>query len=58
MNIKIDPNRFLSGELSCELMIRGVVTSGAVAEKRLRLRNLMRSEQDDDFDCKLDPTAE
>lgn len=58
MDVKIDPYRLLSDELSYELMIRGIVTSGTVAEKRLRLRNRMRSEQDDDFDCPLDPTAE
>lgn len=62
MDIKMDPNRLLSDELTYELMIRGVPTAGTVTEKRVKLRNCLRSEQDDDSTSNLDfplvPAAE
>lgn len=62
MSIKMDPNRLLSDELSYELTIRGLSTAGNVADKRIRLRNHMRTETDEEPisfpDFPLDPAAE
>lgn len=62
MDTKMDPHRLLSDELSYELMIRGLPTSGTVTEKRVRLRSCLRAERDGDPpsppDCPLMPEAE
>lgn len=60
MAIKMDPCRFLSDELSYELMIRGIPTTGIVADKSTKFQNCLRAEQGEDplTDFPLDPQAE
>ncbi|GLV46221.1 hypothetical protein CBL_09984 [Carabus blaptoides fortunei] len=60
MDIKLDPCRLLSDELTYELVIRGVTATGNVGDKRSRLRACLRAETNETSfpDIPLDPKVE